>query len=56
MNKLEAEVGPITAIRGMGHGLVGRLAVGAEVQNLCICAIEVVQSLFSSSLTTDLQI
>nr|TKW22961.1 hypothetical protein SEVIR_4G262600v2 [Setaria viridis] len=47
MKKLEAEVGPITAIRGMGHGLVGRLAVGAEVQKLCICAIEAVQSLFS---------
>ena len=40
----------------MGHGLVGRLAVGTEVQELCTCAIEAVQSLFSGSLTADLQI
>jgi len=40
----------------MGHGLVGRLAVSTEVQELCTCAIEAVQSLFSGSLTADLQI
>ena len=56
MKKLEAEVGPITSIRDMGHGLVGRLAVGTEVQELCTCALEAVLSLFSGSLTADLQI
>lgn len=56
MKKLEAEVGPITGIPDMGQGLVGRLAVGAEVQKLCTCAIDTLQSMFSGALTADLQI
>lgn len=56
MKKLEDELGPITGILDMGHGLVCRLAVCAEVQKLCICALESLQSLFSGSLTADLQI
>ncbi|KAL6603583.1 hypothetical protein ACP70R_043944 [Stipagrostis hirtigluma subsp. patula] len=55
MKKLEAEVGPITGIQDMGHGLVGRLAVGAEVQKLCACAIEALHSLPSGSLTAHLE-
>ncbi|KAJ1260586.1 hypothetical protein BS78_10G243800 [Paspalum vaginatum] len=48
MKKLEAEVGPIMGIQNVGHGLVGRLAAGAEVQKLCMCAIEALQSLSGS--------
>ncbi|GJN39206.1 hypothetical protein PR202_gb28308 [Eleusine coracana subsp. coracana] len=56
MKKLEDELGPITGTLDIGHGLVCRLAVHAEVQKLCICALESLQSLFSGSLTADLQI
>ncbi|TVU08651.1 hypothetical protein EJB05_42062 [Eragrostis curvula] len=56
MKKLEDELGPITGTLDVGHGLVCCLAVGAEVQKLCICAIESFESLFSNSLTADLRI
>ncbi|TVU08652.1 hypothetical protein EJB05_42063, partial [Eragrostis curvula] len=56
MKKLEAEVGPITDTREVGHGIVGRLAVCVEVQKLCACALETLHSMFSSGLTTDSKI
>ncbi|GJM97599.1 hypothetical protein PR202_ga14535 [Eleusine coracana subsp. coracana] len=56
MKKLEDELGPITSILDMEHGLVCCLAVHAEVQKLCICALESLQSLFSGYLTAGLQI
>ncbi|PNT75489.1 hypothetical protein BRADI_1g33450v3 [Brachypodium distachyon] len=56
MKKLEGEFGPITGLPDMGRRLVGRLAVAVEVQKLCSCAIETLESMFSGALTADLQI
>lgn len=53
LKKLEAEVGPITGTLDVGHGIVGRCPVGVEVQKLCTCALETLQSMFSSSFTAD---
>ncbi|KAG8069777.1 hypothetical protein GUJ93_ZPchr0006g45538 [Zizania palustris] len=49
MKKLEAEVGPISGVANMGRGIVSRLTVGAEVQKLCVQAIEAMESLFCRS-------
>ncbi|GJN00023.1 hypothetical protein PR202_ga17171 [Eleusine coracana subsp. coracana] len=56
IKKLEAEVGPITGIPDdVGYEIVGRLPVGVEVRKLCTCALETLQSMFSSALTADLK-
>ncbi|GJN28994.1 hypothetical protein PR202_gb17179 [Eleusine coracana subsp. coracana] len=56
MKKLEAEVGPITGIPDdVGYEIVGRLPIGVEVRKLCTCALETLQSMFSSALTADLK-
>ncbi|KAG8058128.1 hypothetical protein GUJ93_ZPchr0002g25313 [Zizania palustris] len=49
MKKLEAEVGHISGDANMGRGIVSRLAVGAEVQQLCAQAIEAIDSMFGRS-------
>jgi hypothetical protein len=46
LKKLEAEVGLISGAPNMGRGIVSRLSVGAEVQELCAQAIDAMESLF----------
>jgi hypothetical protein len=49
LKKLEAEVGPISGAPNMGRGIVSRLTVGAEVQKLCVEAINAMESMFSGA-------
>ncbi|VAI79309.1 unnamed protein product [Triticum turgidum subsp. durum] len=55
LKKLEGELGPITGLEDKGRGIVGRLVVGAEVQKLCSCAIETLESMLSGALTAESQ-
>ncbi|KAM3193189.1 hypothetical protein ACQJBY_070019 [Aegilops geniculata] len=55
LKKLEGELGPITGLEDKGRGIVGRLVVGAEVQKLCSCAIETLESVLSGALTAESQ-
>lgn len=55
LKKLEGELGPITGLEDKGRGIVGRLVVGAEVQKLCNCAIEILESMLSGALTAESQ-
>lgn len=48
-NKLEAEVGPIDDSSNMARGIVNRLSVAAEVQKLCALAVDLLDSMHSSS-------
>jgi hypothetical protein len=56
MKKLESELGPITGLPDKGRGIVGRLAVGAEVQKLCTRGIEALESMLNGAFTADLHI
>ncbi|CAM0909604.1 unnamed protein product [Alopecurus aequalis] len=56
LKKLEGELGPITGLPDKGRGIVGRLAVGAEVQKLCTRAIATLEFMLSGALTADHQI
>jgi hypothetical protein len=56
LKKLEGELGPITGLPDKGSGIVGRLAVGTEVQRLCTRAIETLESMLNGALTADSQI
>ncbi|URD92529.1 protein VERNALIZATION INSENSITIVE [Musa troglodytarum] len=47
--KLEAEVGPIDDSSNMARGIVNRLSVAAEVQKLCTLAVDLLDSIHSSS-------
>ncbi|CAL9171051.1 unnamed protein product [Musa hybrid cultivar] len=47
--KLEAEVGPIDDSSNMARGIVNRLSVAAEVQKLCALAVDLLDSMHSSS-------
>ena len=49
LKKLEAEVGPLSGAPNMGRGIVSRLTVGAEVQKLCVQAINAMESMFSGA-------
>ena len=49
LKKLEAEVGPMSGAPNMGRGIVSRLTVGAEVQKLCVQAINAMESMFSAA-------
>ena len=49
LKKLEAEVGPLSGAPNMGRGIVSRLTVGAEVQKLCVHAINAMESMFSGA-------
>ncbi|KAM0912549.1 hypothetical protein ACQ4PT_012713 [Festuca glaucescens] len=53
LKKLEGELGPITGLPDKGRGIVGRLAVGNEVQRLCTRAIETLESMLNGALTAD---
>jgi hypothetical protein len=53
LKKLEGELGPITALPDKGREIVGRLAVGTEVQRLCTHAIETLESMLNGALTAD---
>ncbi|KAI4970683.1 hypothetical protein ZWY2020_001597 [Hordeum vulgare] len=55
LKKLEGELGPISGLEDKGQGIVGRLVVGAEVQKLCNCAMETLESMLSGALTTESQ-
>lgn len=46
LKKLESELGPINDSSNVGRGIVNRLSVGAEVQKLCVQAVELWDSLF----------
>ena len=49
LKKLEAEVGPLSGAPNMGRGIVSRFTVGAEVQKLCVQAINAMESMFSGA-------
>ncbi|PKA49452.1 VIN3-like protein 2 [Apostasia shenzhenica] len=49
MKKLEGEVGPLDCLPNLGRGIVNRLSVGAEVQRLCVRAIEELSLMQSSN-------
>lgn len=50
VNKLKKEVGPLDKVSAvMARGIVNRLACGAEVQKLCVLAVETVGSMVSGT-------
>lgn len=47
---LEAEVGPLTGLPvKMGRGIVNRLSSGPDVQKFCSSAVDLLDSMFSST-------
>ncbi|XP_020079808.1 VIN3-like protein 3 isoform X2 [Ananas comosus] len=56
MKKLEAEVGPITNMPNMARGIVNRLSVGAEVQRMCVRAVESLEAMLSNASSDDPEI
>lgn len=56
MKKLEAEVGSVNDLPNLARGIVNRLSVGAEVQKMCAFAINLLDSMRSSSLFTNSQV
>ena len=48
IKSLNEELGPLEQVCGkMGRGIVNRLSCGAEVQKLCVSAVESFDSMFS---------
>lgn len=52
MMKLEAEVGEFRGPQNFGRGIVNRLSVGALVQRLCAQAIQTLDAMLSTALST----
>ncbi|THU47143.1 hypothetical protein C4D60_Mb09t12440 [Musa balbisiana] len=54
--KLEAEVGSIDDLPNMARGIVNRLSVGAEVQKLCACAVDLLDTMRIGGLSATAQV
>lgn len=54
--KLEAEVGSIDDLPNMARGIVNRLSVGAEVQKLCACAVDLLDTMRLGGLSATAQV
>ncbi|URE33455.1 protein VERNALIZATION INSENSITIVE [Musa troglodytarum] len=54
--KLVAEVGSIDDLPNMARGIVNRLSVGAEVQKLCACAVDLLDTMRLGGLSATAQV